>query len=181
MSPLKPQIWPKAQIKLTIADTISALFFRVLQGEKFCFPPPDTWSCLSTKACWLDTQTKRLPEAPSVIILAIRGDPHQDLLPRAERVPQTVQVAVLNVQDCDGSLPGKGKQSTEGLLVKHKQILNSVFVLKTLSFYYCQHLRADTVTLQHHPLLICYWKCWITALKIKLWSSFLTSSKNWFW
>lgn len=129
---------------------------------------------------------KLLPEAPPVIILAIRCDPHQDLLPRAERVPQTVQVAVLNVQDCDGSLPGKRKQSTERLLVKVKHMLNCVFVSKTQSFYHCQHLRADTVTLQHHPLLICHWKCWIIALWIKLCSSPLLpqtetdSGKDWF-
>lgn len=93
-----------------------------------CSRGKGTWSCLSTKDCWLDTRTNRLPEAPPVIILAIRCDPHQDLLPRAEWVPQAVQVAVLNVQDGDGSLPSKREHSTEGL--------NSVFILKTPSFYH---------------------------------------------
>lgn len=29
----------------------------------------------------------------------------------------------------------------------------------------------EFLSCQHHPLLICHWKCWITALWIKLWSS----------
>lgn len=43
-------------------------------------------------------------------------------------MPQAVQVAVLNVQDGDGSLPSKREHSTERL--------NSVFILKTPSFYH---------------------------------------------
>lgn len=59
LSPLKPQIWPKNQIKLAIVDTIRALFFRMLQGWSSTSHHQIPWSCLSTEDCWLDTQTHR--------------------------------------------------------------------------------------------------------------------------
>lgn len=129
LAPLKPLIWPRKQIKLSAADRVR--YFAEHSQGKVLLPITRYLNVVWYKRqiIW---QTNRLPKAPSVIILAVRCDPHQDFLPRPERAPQTVQVAVFDVQDRDGSLRGKRKQTTQQLLFQSHTNPEFCLYFKTL-------------------------------------------------